>query len=264
MWFLEWLAFKAVVTLIQPVWVEYTLGSASCRKIIAIVAYDWPLHVMWQVFVLMSIITRLAPPHKLTIDTSCTEWCNLITHVACHCGSNTVDKMTISLGTIWLQCINLLCSMHSLCAVQMHVAHVSWIILSCIISVRLARGSLNTLWYSTGTPRYCVCNGCSCVCACHQTTIVMTVHTLIVMCMHVLCACMCKLHAFFQCVLICIAHKWHTHVWPNKHSSSNSVTWFACTEHADLHALSMHCQLWNAQRHCQSPSTILRTCQTTL
>ena len=32
-------------------------------------------------------------------------------------------------------------------------------------------------------------------------------------CMHMMCACMCKLHVLFQCVLVCITHQWHKIVW---------------------------------------------------
>ena len=32
-------------------------------------------------------------------------------------------------------------------------------------------------------------------------------------CMHMMCACMCKLHVLFQYVLVCIKHQWHNIVW---------------------------------------------------
>ena len=43
-------------------------------------------------------------------------------------------------------------------------------------------------WCSIGTPRYWMCNGCSCVCTCNQTTIDIKMHML-------LCACIWCVHA---------------------------------------------------------------------
>ena len=73
----------------------------------------------------MSFIAPLAPPHEWLPFTSGSEKCNIGAHVASHDGRNTKDKMTTGLSKIWLQCIKFLCNMHSLCAVQLSVPHVS-------------------------------------------------------------------------------------------------------------------------------------------
>ena len=73
-------------------------------------------------------------------------------------------------------------------------------------------------------------------------------------CMHMMCACMCKLHVLFQYVLVCIKHQWRKIVWQ---INQNVLLQHPCsTTHVCnfLHTLSMQHAL-SMQLHGQLNTT---------
>ena len=134
-------------------------------------------------------------------------------------------------------------NMHSLCVVQLSVTHVSWLIV-CWIIVTIACWNVFFLMFNWHSQILNV--QWMFMCMHMQPNNYWYQNAYAAVCMHMMCACMCKLHVLFQYVLVCIKHQWHKIVWQINQNvllqhpcSTTHVCNFLHTLSMQ-HALSMH------------------------